>query len=45
MCLRFFFFSKEKLTKDRQDNVHCFPGSAVLVRENEPTSIIAYTLR
>ncbi|KAG2202212.1 hypothetical protein INT47_002131 [Mucor saturninus] len=24
--------------------VHCFPGSSVLVRENEPTSIIAYTL-
>ncbi|KAI9266247.1 hypothetical protein EDC94DRAFT_32754 [Helicostylum pulchrum] len=24
--------------------VHCFPGSSVLVREDEPTSIIAYTL-
>ncbi|KAI8646176.1 hypothetical protein BD408DRAFT_381112 [Parasitella parasitica] len=25
-------------------SVHCFPGSSVLVREDEPTSIIAYTL-
>lgn len=25
-------------------DVHCFPGSSVLVREDEPTSIIAYTL-
>ncbi|KAI7898140.1 uncharacterized protein BX663DRAFT_556092 [Cokeromyces recurvatus] len=24
--------------------IHCFPGSSVLVREDEPTSIIAYTL-
>ncbi|KAI8887320.1 hypothetical protein K501DRAFT_212103 [Backusella circina FSU 941] len=24
--------------------VHCFPGSSILVRENEPSSIIAYTL-
>lgn len=27
-----------------QKTVHCFPGSSVLVREEEPTSIIAYTL-
>lgn len=27
-----------------QKTVHCFPGSSVLVREDEPTSIIAYTL-
>ncbi|KAI8882619.1 hypothetical protein K501DRAFT_251026 [Backusella circina FSU 941] len=25
-------------------NIHCFPGSSILVREDEPTSIIAYTL-
>ncbi|KAG1056186.1 hypothetical protein G6F43_001910 [Rhizopus delemar] len=28
----------------RQNTVHSFPGSSVLVREDEPTSIIAYTL-
>ncbi|KAG1106736.1 hypothetical protein G6F42_016630 [Rhizopus arrhizus] len=27
-----------------QKTVHCFPGSSVLVREDEPTSIIAYSL-
>ncbi|KAG2220259.1 hypothetical protein INT45_009874 [Circinella minor] len=28
----------------RSDKVHAFPGSSVLVREEEPSSIIAYTL-
>ncbi|CAO3691216.1 unnamed protein product [Rhizopus microsporus] len=28
----------------RDASVHSFPGSAVLVREDEPTSVIAYTL-
>ncbi|KAG2234547.1 hypothetical protein INT48_007360 [Thamnidium elegans] len=28
----------------RMKSIHCFPGSSVLVREDEPTSIIAYTL-
>ncbi|KAI8993291.1 hypothetical protein BDB01DRAFT_775799 [Pilobolus umbonatus] len=28
----------------KSDIIHCFPGSSVLVREDEPTSIIAYTL-
>ncbi|GAN05268.1 hypothetical protein MAM1_0086c04737 [Mucor ambiguus] len=27
-----------------QKTVHCFPGSSVLVREDEPTSIIAYSI-
>jgi hypothetical protein len=27
-----------------KNDTHCFPGSSVLVREDEPTSIIAYTL-
>ncbi|KAF7727742.1 hypothetical protein EC973_007201 [Apophysomyces ossiformis] len=39
----------EQCVWDRPDyvqskHIHCFPGSAVLVREEEPTSIIAYTL-
>lgn len=27
------------------NKIHCFPGSSILVRQDEPSSIIAYTLR
>lgn len=32
-------------TMCRSDRVHSFPGSSVVVREDEPSSLIAYTLR
>lgn len=35
---------KDKPDYIKSKDVHCFPGSSVLVRESEPTSIIAYTL-
>jgi hypothetical protein len=33
------------MNTDINATIHCFPDSAVMVRELEPTSIIAYTLR
>ncbi|KAI8344710.1 hypothetical protein BC941DRAFT_387495 [Chlamydoabsidia padenii] len=32
------------MNTDINETIHCFPDSAVMVRELEPTSIIAYTL-
>jgi hypothetical protein len=33
------------MNSDVNDTIHCFPGSAIMVRESEPSSIVAYTLR
>jgi hypothetical protein len=33
------------MNSDINDTIHCFPGSAIMVRELEPSSIVAYTLR
>lgn len=33
------------MNADTNDTIHCFPGSAIMVRELEPSSIVAFTLR